>query len=134
MIKLGEMKMKKWIAIPLVIALMSFGSVTMANGDHGEQNKNSHDEKTEDCKIPAGLENALNKEKNRKANASIEKNIEKHKQECNEDGNNHVWTDAQRVSADKAALQIGFGSNDSAQSVTGPIKLAATGKEGSVIT
>jgi hypothetical protein len=38
------------------------------------------------------------------------------------------------VSADKAALKIGFGSNDSAQSVTGPIQLAATGKKGSVIT
>jgi hypothetical protein len=131
---MGEIKMKKWIAIPLVIALLSFGSTTMAKGDDGEHNKNSHDEKMEDCKIPAGLTNALKKEKNPKAKAAIEKNIEKHKQDCKEDSDNNVWTDSQRVSADKAALQIGFSSNDSAQSVTGPIKLAATGKKGSVIT
>ncbi|MEX2459876.1 MAG: immunoglobulin-like domain-containing protein [Paenibacillaceae bacterium] len=133
--------MKKWIAIPLVIALLSFGSTTMAKSEHGKQNKNSHDADVENCgKIPPGLINALKKEKNSKAKAAIEKNIEKHKQKCKKDENennnenDNVWTDLQRVLADKAALQIGFGSNDSAQSVTGPIQLAAVGKKGSVIT
>jgi hypothetical protein len=134
------MKMKKWIAIPLVIALLSFGGTAMADDDHGKQNKNSDDEKVEVCKIPSGLANALKKEKNSKAKAAIEKNIEKYKQKCKDDENKkddkdkNVWTDSQRVSADKAALKIGFGSNDSAQSVTGPIQLAATGKKGSIIT
>jgi hypothetical protein len=136
------MIMKKWIAIPLVIALLSFGSTAMAKGDHENQNKNSDDEKVEICKIPSGLANALKKEKNSKAKAAIEKNIEKQKQKCDDDGNKddnknddmNAWTDSQKVLADKAALQIGFGSSDSAQSVTGPIQLAATGKKGSVIT
>jgi hypothetical protein len=122
------MNMKKWIVISLVIALMSFGSTAMAKGDHGNENKNSEN----------GNENKNYHD------VKDEKNIEKHKQEFDDDEDDkddkndknvkNVWTDSQRVSADKAALQIGFGSNDSAQSVTGPIQLAVTGKKGSVIT
>ncbi|QGQ93567.1 hypothetical protein EHS13_00835 [Paenibacillus psychroresistens] len=126
--------MKKWLAIPLVIALLTFGSTAMAKDDHGKQDRNSHDLKVKDCKVLASLANALKKEKNLKAKAAIEKNIEKYKQKCKKDDNNKGMTDLQKVLADKAALQIGFGSNDSAQRVTGPIKLAAAGKKGSVIT
>jgi hypothetical protein len=125
--------MKKWLAIPVVVALMSFGSSALANNDHGKNDKDSNKVKVEECsKIPAGLINALKKEKNTKAHAAIQKNIEKHKQKCKEDVK--VWTDAQKVSADKGALQIGFSSNDSAQSVTGPLKMPAIGNKGSVIT
>jgi hypothetical protein len=108
------MKMKKWIAIPLVIALLSFGSTALAKNDHEKQNGNSHEMKDEDEDQDCGKK--------------------KQKQKCNDDENENVWTDSQRVLADKAALQIGLGSNDSIQSVTGPIQLAAAGKEGSVIT
>jgi hypothetical protein len=119
----GEKKMKKWIAIPLIIALLSFGSTAMAKSDHGEQNRNSMDEKDED-----------NNKNVPEAKEEIEKPIIKHNKKYKEDGNKNVSTDSQRVLADKAALQIGFGSIDSAQSVTGPIQLTATGKNGSVIT
>jgi hypothetical protein len=44
-------------------------------------------------------------------------------------------TDAQKVSADLAALQIAFNGTDNADSVTQPLKtLPATGKNGSIIT
>jgi hypothetical protein len=127
--------MKKWLAIPFVIALVSFGSTTMADSGHGKQNRDSYEKKDEDCReSPAGLLNALKNVKNPKANAAIQKNIEKHKQKCKKDRDPMEWSDSQRAAADKASLQIGFGSNDSAQMVTGPIQLAATGKKGSVIT
>jgi hypothetical protein len=42
-------------------------------------------------------------------------------------------TDAQKVAADKAALAIGFSTNDSAYSVTGPLTLPTVGWNGSTI-
>ncbi|MEX2416615.1 MAG: immunoglobulin-like domain-containing protein [Paenibacillaceae bacterium] len=126
--------MRKWIAVPLIIALLLFGNTAMAKSGEGTNDDvNSLDIQTEGCgKIPPGLLNALKKVKNPKARASIQKNIDKHKQKCEDD--EKEWTDQQLVSADKAALKIGFSGSDSAQSVTGPLLLPATGTKGSAIT
>jgi hypothetical protein len=128
----GEIIMRKWITVPLIIALLLFSNTAMAKSGKGHHNMPSHDDEV--CgEIPPGLWNALEHVKNPKARASIERNIHKHEQKC-EDDDDQEWTDQQRVSADKAALQIGFNGTDSAQSVTGSIVLSATGTKGSAIT
>lgn len=124
--------MKKWIAVPLVVALLLFGNTAMAaKGGKGNVSSQSLVVQVEGCKIPPGLLNALGKVKNPKAKASIQKNIDKHKQKCLDE--EVELTDEQAVAADKAALQIGFTGSDSAQSVTGPVQLSATGAKGSTI-
>lgn len=124
--------MRKWIAVPSIIALLLVGNTAMAKSGVGDHNTNSLEVQVEVCgKIPPGLLNALKNAKNPKAKSSIQKNIDKHAQKCVNDENE--WTDEQIVLADKAALQIGFSGSDSAKSVTGPLVLPATGTKGSAI-
>ncbi len=124
--------MRKWIAVPSIIALLFVGNTAMAKGVEVKMSNTSSLEVQEEVcgKVPPGLLNALNKVKNPKAKASIQKNIDKHKLKCKDV--EKEWTDEQIVAAVKAALQIGFSGNDTAQSVTGPLQLSS-GTKGSTI-
>src|SRR5687768_11179482 len=122
------MMMRKWLMVPVIIALLLVGNTAMAKGGQGNHATStstsstiSLDAQVAVCsEIPSGLLNAITKVKNPKAKASIQKNIDKHILKCEDDNDDQEWTDEQRVAADKAALKIVFSDNDSATSVTGP--------------
>jgi len=81
-----------------------------------------------------GLENALDHAldhvKNPKAREAIKRAMERQNQKEEDEAK----TDQQIVTADKAALTIGFATGDTAASVTQALNLPSTGKNGSVIT
>lgn len=90
-------------------------------------------------KLPPGLLNALNNVKNKNAASQIQANIQKHLKKCkaeddgDDDRDDRRLTDQEKVKRDKKQLKIGFSGKDTAHSVTGPLSLPATGKQGSVI-
>ncbi|MCQ6557704.1 immunoglobulin-like domain-containing protein [Paenibacillus mendelii] len=138
--------MKKWLVGLLVLTLvLSGGTAAMAHGKQG--NKGGHDGKhkqgegkKEDCEDAVeALQHALKKAKTEKAKSAIKQTIEAIKQKCkaddddDDDDNHHQWTDNQRVSKDKSALQVRYRKGDSASHVTGPVVLDKKGKNGSSV-
>jgi uncharacterized membrane protein len=129
--------MKKWLSLIVIGSLFLFSSTAMAHGDKGKHEAKGQGKNVKEClEIPPGLLKALEKGKNEKAKAAIKANIEKYKEKCKEDKDeeNQGLTDVQRVSGDKAALQIHFADGNRADWVTGAIQLPVKGNNGSDIT
>lgn len=127
--------MKKWLSLIVIGSLLLFSSTAMASGDKEKHKEKDHEKNVKEC-VPPGLLKALDKVKNEKAKAAIKATIEKHQEKCKEDNDeeNQGLTDVQRVSGDKAALQIRFADGNRADWVTGAIQLPVKGNNGSAIT
>ena len=127
--------MKKWLSLIIIGSLLVFSSTAMAHGK-GKGHEEKHGKSMKECKEITGLLKALEKVKNPKAKAAIQANINKLQEKCEKenDGGNQVLTDAQRVSADQAALKIGFAGGNRTDWITGAIQLPVKGKNGSAIT
>jgi hypothetical protein len=130
--------MKKWLSLIVVCSMFLFSSSVLAHGSTSNHKNGKGPEKNvKECgQIPPGLLNALKKVKNKQAIEAIKENIEKQREKCEKDkgDGDHALTDAARVSADKAALQIRFGSGDRTDWVTTAVGLPAKGSNGSAIT
>ncbi|REE67005.1 hypothetical protein A8990_14514 [Paenibacillus taihuensis] len=127
--------MKKWAVVMLVLSMFVFASSTaLAHGnDHRDDwNKNQ----LQSCnEVVASLNATLAKVKNDWTRAVLKRMIANFKAECSQgSSNNGSKNDSNIVNADKSALGITYLGNDNAGSVTLPVILPRTGKNGSSIS
>lgn len=126
--------MKKWAVVMLVLSMFVVTSSTaLARGnDHRDDwNKNQ----LQSCnQVIASLNATLAKVKNDWTRAVLKRMIANFKSECSQGSNTGSQKDTSIVNADKSALGITFLGYDNANSVTLPVILPKTGKNGSSIS
>lgn len=128
--------MKKWAVVLLVLSMFAFTSSTALA--HGNDHKDDWNKgKLQSCnEVIASLNATLGKVKNDWTRTVLKRMIANFKAECSQGSSNGNGSqnDNNILNADKSALALQFLGNDNANSVTLPIILPQTGKNGSSIS
>ncbi|SEM91918.1 immunoglobulin-like domain-containing protein [Paenibacillus sp. OV219] len=126
--------MKKWAVVMLVLSMFAFtSSIALAHGNDHKDDWNKS--KLQSCnEVVASLNVTLAKVKNDWTRTVLKRMIANFKAECTQGSNTGNQNDTNIVNADKSDLALTFLGIDNANSVTLPIILPQTGKNGSSIS